>query len=142
MTLQLLIAQFLLPPLPLVLIILDFGSGVSFFDKSLVTASKSFRPFQMASFARMGAKTTELHTGIPNGPKNNGVAHRDSKWPPKTIAAPLEIAKCTDSEVVSAARMYSHRTNRHHEADAGLLNDDDDVCIRTHCRNPLHGGVA
>jgi hypothetical protein len=44
-------------------------------------------------------------------PKNNGVAHQTYKWPPKTIAASLETAKCTDSELVSAARMYSHRTN-------------------------------
>ena len=46
-------------------------------------------------------------------PKNNGVALRNSKWPPKTIVASLEIAKCTGSETASAARMYSHRTNHH-----------------------------
>jgi hypothetical protein len=69
----------------------------------------------------MAPKTTEFHTGIPNGPKNNGVAHRNSKWPPKTIAASLEAAKCTGSELVSAARMYSHRTNHYHEADAGHM---------------------
>jgi hypothetical protein len=28
-------------------------------------------------------KTTELHTGIPKGPKNNEVAHRMSKWAQK-----------------------------------------------------------
>jgi hypothetical protein len=36
-------------------------------------------------------KTTKLHTGIPNGPKNNEVAHQISKWAHKQ-RKPVQLA--------------------------------------------------